>query len=119
MTHTVIEKGDIVFLKSLGWGLHLRIKDGQHGIVDQMQGKEILPCRYAFIWHCPDLHKVWVKDEVGHVGVFDLIDKAWVAPVMFTEVFPPPKDNPYFFVVKLGDKKGTYNALTQQLIWDK
>lgn len=120
MTHAVLEGEQAVYIQSVGFGLFLRIKDNRYGIIDQSDGTEILPTTNAFIWHCPETNRgqVWVINDKNEVGIFDLIIRRFVAPVMFSQVFPFP-ENPYLFTVISHGKRGIYNTLTQELTWKK
>ncbi len=120
MTYEVLEGEQKVCIYPVGFGFFIRIKDNRCGLFDQLTGEVILHTEYSLIWHCPETNRnqVWVVNTQNKVGVFDLIERQWVAPLQFTEVFPCP-DNPYLFTVYSQSKRGTYNALRQKLTWHK
>lgn len=120
MTYEVLEGEQTVYIRPVGFGFSIRSKNNRCGLIDQLTGEEILLTDYALIWHCPTTNhnQVWVVNEQDEMGVFDLIDRQWVAPLQFTEVFPCPED-PYLFTVTSHGKRGTYNALKLKLTWNK
>lgn len=120
MTYEVLEGEQTVFIRPVGFGFSIRSKNNRCGLIDQITGEDILLTIYALIWHCRDTNRnqVWVVNDQNEIGVFDLIDKQWVAPLQFTEVIPYP-DDPYQFTVASNGKRGTYNALKLKLTWNK